>query len=297
MSRNPIPPNLTRGIQFALDLCALVSAFALAYLLRFEFSVPEEELGRALQQLPYVVVIQFAALALAGVYSFIWRYVGLGEIKAFVYAALWSGLALAAVRLTLPDRLGGWRVPLSVILMGTVLSFGGVLGLRVLRRYLYEHSQRLHRATLATDRQHEPTILVGAGRAGVLAVREIVGRGDMNLDVKGFVDDDVEKKDAVIHGVRVLGTTEDLPRLVKDLGITQVVITIAQISRQEILRLIGLCRKIQVAVRIIPGLYEVLQGKVHVTRIRKRPDRGPARARAGVPRRGAARPVPRRENA
>ncbi len=268
MSRKPIPPHLTRGIQFALDLCALVSAFALAYLLRFEFSVPEKELGRALQQLPYVVVIQFAALALAGVYSFIWRYVGLGEIKAFVYAALWSGLALAAVRLTLPDRLGGWKVPLSVILMGTVLSFGGVLGLRVLRRYLYEHSQRLHRATLATDRQHEPTILVGAGRAGVLAVREIVGRGDMNLDVKGFVDDDVEKKNAVIHGVRVLGTTEDLPRLVRDLGITQVVITIAQISRQEILRLIGLCRRIRVAVRIIPGLYEVLQGKVHVTRIR-----------------------------
>ena len=268
MTTRSLRPRLTRGVQFALDIAVLVGAFVFAYLLRFEFSVPEKELGQALQQLPYFVVVQFVALVLAGVYSFIWRYVGLGEIKAFLYASLWSVLALGAARLTLPDRLGGWRVPISVILMGTVLSFVGVLGLRVLRRLLYELTQRRARTTYATNEERVPTLLVGAGRAGVLAAREIVGRGDTNLDVKGFVDDDPEKKGAVIHGIRVLGTTEDLPRLVKELGIAQVVITIAQISRQEILRLIGLCRRIQVAVRIIPGLYEVLQGKVHVTRIR-----------------------------
>ncbi len=266
--KKPNPPSLTRGLQFALDVTVLVLAFTFAYLLRFEFAVPDKEIGNAIQQLPYVVLVQFAALALAGVYSFIWRYVGMGEVKAFLYAALWSGLALAVLRLSLPDRFGGWKVPLSVILMGTVLAFGGVLGLRVLRRYFYEVSQRRERATTSGGTQLVPTLLVGAGRAGVLAAREIVGRGDMNLDVKGFVDDDVEKRGAVVHGIRVLGTTEDLPRLVKELGIEQVVITIAQISRQEILRLIGLCRKIQVAVRIIPGLFEVLQGKVHVTRIR-----------------------------
>src|SRR5262249_35845237 len=162
-------------------------------------------------QLPYVVLIQLAALALAGVYSFIWRYVGMGEIKAFLYAALWSGLILAVLRLSLPASLGGWRVPLSVILMGTVLAFGGVLGLRVLRRYLYEVSQRRGRESLAASGDRVKTLLVGAGRAGVLAAREIVGRGDMNLDVRGFVDDDPEKRGAVIHGIKVLGTTEDLP--------------------------------------------------------------------------------------
>ena len=268
LNRKTIQPRLTRGLQFALDVAVLVFAFTFAYLLRFEFAVPDKEIGNAVQQLPYVVLLQFAALALAGVYSFIWRYVGMGEIKAFAYAGLWSGLALAVLRLSLPERFGGWKVPLSVILMGTVLAFGGVLGLRVLRRYFYEVTQRRERTATSGGDKHVPTLLVGAGRAGVLAAREIVGRGDMNLDVKGFVDDDIEKKGAVVHGIRVLGTTEDLPRLVKDLGIEQVVITIAQISRQEILRLIGLCRKIQVAVRIIPGLFEVLQGKVHVTRIR-----------------------------
>jgi len=267
MNKRALTPMLTRGLQFALDLAILVSAFSLAYLLRFEFAVPGKELRNAVQQLPYVVLVQASALALAGVYSFIWRYVGMGEVKAFVYAALWSGLTLAVLRFSIPDRLTGWRVPLSVILMGTVLAFGGVLGLRVLRRYLYELAQRRERGAQSVG-QRVPTLLIGAGRAGVLAVREIVNRGDMNLDVKGFVDDDPEKQGAVIHGIRILGTTEELPRLVRDHGIQQVVITIAQISRPQILHLIGLCRKIQVDVRIIPGLYEVLQGKVQVTRIR-----------------------------
>ena len=259
--------RLTRSLQFALDTAMLVIAFLLAYLLRFEFAIPEAEISNAFQQLPYVVLIQLGALALAGVYSFIWRYVGMGEIKAFLYAAIWSALVIGVARLTLPDRLGEWKVPLSVVLIGTILAFGGVLSLRLLRRYLYERSQR-RRAQVSTPTSSTATLLVGAGRAGVLAAREIAGRGDMNLDVRGFLDDDPEKQGAVIHGIRVLGTTDELPRLVKDLGITQVVITIAQIRRQEILRLIGLCRKIQVGVRIIPGLYEVLQGKVHVTRIR-----------------------------
>jgi len=267
MNKRSIQLRLTRGLQFGLDTATLVIAFTLAYLLRFEFAVPEREISNAAQQLPYVVLIQLAALSLAGVYSFIWRYVGMGEIKAFLYAAIWSALVLATARLTLPERLGTWKVPLSVVLIGTILAFGGVLGLRLLRRYLYEREQR-HRAPHAGFAPTTATLLVGAGRAGVLAAREIAGRGDMNLNVRGFLDDDAEKQGAVIQGIRVLGTTEDLPRLVKELGISQVVITIAQIRRQEILRLIGLCRKIQVGVRIIPGLYEVLQGKVQVTRIR-----------------------------
>ncbi len=269
MNLKALQPRLTRGLQFLLDIATLIVAFLLAYLLRFEFAVPDKEMAQAAQQLPYVVLVQFGALLLAGVYSFIWRYVGMGEVKAFLYAALWSGLVLGVLRFGLPNRFGDWRVPLSVILMGTVLAFGGVLGLRLLRRHFYEVTQRRERAATGVKGQEQiPTLLVGAGRAGVLAAREITGRGDVNMDVKGFIDDDLEKRGAVIHGIRVLGTTEDLPRLVRDLGIQQVVITIAQISRQEILRLIGVCRKIEVSVRIIPGLYDVLQGKVHVTRIR-----------------------------
>ncbi|MGH9317401.1 MAG: nucleoside-diphosphate sugar epimerase/dehydratase, partial [Thermoanaerobaculia bacterium] len=256
-----------RLVQFALDLTALTASFFLAYLLRFDFRIPDRELSAAFHQLPFVVGIQFGVLGLAGVYRLIWRYVGMAELKLFVYATAGAAVPLFAMRLSLPETLQQWKIPLSVIVIDSVLAFGAVLGLRALRRLQYEYRERRRRPSNGNGKLFA-TLLVGAGKAGVLAAREILGRGDMDLDLLGFVDDDPAKHGASVHGVRVLGTTQDLPRLVKEMGIQQVVITIARITRMDILRIIDICHKIPVKLRIIPGLYEILQGKVHVTRIR-----------------------------
>jgi FlaA1/EpsC-like NDP-sugar epimerase len=260
--------RITRRLQFFLDLLILTGSFHLAYLLRFDFAVPADSLAQAAVQLPVVLAIQVAALALAGVYSFIWRYVGMHELKAFVYAFWWSALALAVMRFTLPVSLGDWRVPISVILMGSVLGFVGVLGMRLLRRLLYEASERQRPRPRVSDGPRVPTLFVGAGECGRVAAREIEGRLDTDLDVWGFIDDDAAKQGMVLHGLRVLGTTKDLGQIVRTLGIQQVVITIAQIGRPEILRLIDLCQKVPVKVRIIPGFSEILEGRVKVSRIR-----------------------------
>src|SRR5207237_763822 len=81
---------LHRSTQFTLDLVTLAAAFWLAYLLRFDFDIPRDNFLQALRQFPYVVLIQFSGLIIAGVYSFIWRYVGMSEVKSFVNAAYWS---------------------------------------------------------------------------------------------------------------------------------------------------------------------------------------------------------------
>src|SRR5215471_14424830 len=216
---------LHRRTQWAMDIVALVIAFWFAYLLRFDFDIPAENFRFALKQFPYVVLIQLVALLVAGVYSFIWRYVGLAEVRAFVNAAYWSCLPILAMRLITPGIMHPWRVPVSVICIDTVLAFGGVLGLRVLRRALYERYERENRSARA-DVTRQAVLLIGAGQAGVLAAREIRGRGDTGLDIKGFIDDDPTKQGSVIYGIRVLGTTEDMPRLVRTIGIDHVVITI-----------------------------------------------------------------------
>ena len=111
--------------------------------------------------------------------------------------------------------------------MDTVLGFGAVLALRVARRALFEYQEKRERSEGADNPERKPALLVGAGRAGLLAAREIVGVGDVALEVKGFVDDDEAKQGSVIHGFPVVGTTHDLPRLVREMEIAQVVITIA----------------------------------------------------------------------
>ena len=260
--------TITRRLRCVLDLLVLSVTFELAYLLRFDFALPSGVFVQSAFQLPVVLAIQVAALGLAGIYSFIWRYVGIHELKAFVHAFWWSALALLVLRFTLPSTLGVWCVPISVILMGSVLGFVGVLGMRLVRRLVYEASEKRRPRPRVSDGPRIPTLFIGAGEAGGVAAREVEGREDTDLDVRGFLDNDPAKQGMVIHGLRVLGTTRDLGQIVRALGIKQVVITIAQIGRPEILGLIDLCQKVPVKVRIIPGYSEILEGRVKVSRIR-----------------------------
>ncbi len=261
---------MNRPGQFVLDACVLGSAFVLSYLLRFEFDIPAHEIHSMAVQLPMVLFLQFGAMQAFGIYTFMWRYVGMAEIGAFIKAGWWSLLPLVLLRLGLPDGLSDWRVPLSICVMTTLFGIGGVLALRVLRRAVYEGYETKSRGDAARGRngRHKPVLLVGAGRAGVQAAREIVSRGDMDIEIQGFVDDDPLKQGTVIHGIKVIGTTSDLPRLVGDLGVHHVVITIAQASRTDIRRIVEICESIPIKAQIIPGLYQILSGSVEISRIR-----------------------------
>src|SRR5256885_379137 len=127
---------LSRRLQFLLDVAVLVAAFSLAYFLRFDFAIPPEWLHKVLVQLPYVVLLQFAALNLAGGRSFIWRYTSITHVRSFLYAASVSFLIILSLRFGLPEGFQQWRAPLSVNIIATLLAFGGALGLRIFRRSL-----------------------------------------------------------------------------------------------------------------------------------------------------------------
>ena len=258
-----------RPIQFLLDVVILCGSFFLAYLFRFDFKISEYYFDNALNQLPFVVLVQFAALFLVGGYSIIWRYVSLEDIKAFLKAAFASGFVLVLVRLLLsPERFIRWQVPLSIILMDTIFAFSGLLALRVLRRFSYEVGEKRQLFGKTPRIKRKATLLVGAGRIGASIAKEVVGRADAELQVRGFVDDDRRKKGGSVNGIKVLGTTDDLARLADELSIEQVVIAIDKAESSEIRRIIDICRAIPVQAQIVPSLNEIAHGRVSVSRIR-----------------------------
>ena len=258
---------IVRLLQFTLDFLVLMCALTLAYLVRFDFAIPLIERPRLLIQLIPVVLIQFTVLHLTGVYAFIWRYVGMAELRTFVKAAVYSAIPILFMRLLLSEEYQSLRVPFSIILMDTLLAFGGVLGMRVLRRDLYEIKGKRHQAN--GDKSNRKSILlIGAGRAGVMVAKEIQSRSDTDLHIAGFVDDAPQKRGSAIQGIKVLGTTSELPALVRQLNINHVVVSIAQASRKDFRRILDICEQIPVKVRTIPCLYEILQGTVKVSRIR-----------------------------
>lgn len=255
---------LARATQATVEIACLAGAFALAYLLRFDFDVPQSDEVDFLIQLPLVIILQVVALRLFGAHRFIWRYTStrdaltIGKTFAGVMLLL---LGMRSLYSVLPAEI---IIPISISILDFFLAFIGVLGVRMVRRELYERSNRM----TADKSLKKPVILVGAGQAGVLTLAEIKRRGDIDIDVKVFVDDDPAKRGAVINGVKVAGVIDDLPELVKKLDVDHVIITIAQASREEFQKILKICQEIPIKVRTIPGLYELLQGNVTVSRIR-----------------------------
>lgn len=253
-----------RQLQFLLDLGTLVLAFGLAYLLRYDFQVPKEELDSALVQLPVVLVVQLAAIFLFGISNFIWRYVGMAEIKVFALAAACSSLPVLFLRLGLPERFQEFRVPLSIIVMDSMLAFGGLLGIRVLRRLVYEAD--LARRTLGHRKRR--VLVVGAGDAGVMIAKEIRA-GQTDLDLIGLVDDNPGSLGGMVSGVSVLGSTGALPELCRQHQIDEVILAINEASRHEIRRIVDICERASTSMRIIPSYHEVVGGSVEVNHLRE----------------------------
>ena len=109
---------MSRQSQFLLDILVLVLAFVVSYELRFDFAVPSVATEILLVQLPLVVLFQFGAMHVFGIYSFIWRYIGMAEVAAFIKAAWWSFLPLLVLH---PVYM--YRCVQTVVRPGNWLSF------------------------------------------------------------------------------------------------------------------------------------------------------------------------------
>lgn len=261
---------LRRPMQFLADVGVLVAAFFLAYLPAINIQLGEFYAGIALRQLPFVVLIQFSTLFLVGAYSLIWRYVSIDDIRVFLKAAVISGAILIAFRfLLIFIDFNLWQVPVSVILIDTVLAFGGLLGLRIVRRFFYELSEKNHSYPGRRRIKRKPTLIVGAGRMGATLVKEMAGRADAELEIRGFVDDDPHKVGGSVNRIKVLGTTADLEKLVNEFDVKQIVIAIDKAQGKEIRRIVDLCTSIPVKALIVPSLNEIAHGRVAVSRVRE----------------------------
>lgn len=262
----------TRTWQFLLDLTALSGAYVVAYLLRFEGAIPPTYQDRLLDTLPYVVLLQYLAMALAGTPRYSWRYVGLREAtRIFGALAAGTGVLVAFRMLSVPlarvsPAAVRFQMPYSTLLLLLLLGSTGIVGLRVLRRLIAEQAgKRVH---VGPAHALTRTVLVGAGQAGVLVVREAEARADLGILPVGFVDDDPLKVGTMLHGVPVLGTTERIRDICKKVGANQVLITIARASGKDVRRIVERCEDADLPVKIIPPIHEIVGGKINLSLVR-----------------------------
>ena len=254
-------PSRHRIWQIAADAALLAFAWYLAFQVRFDQGVPDRY-DEFLAPSVFVVIVgvQLGVFVLFGLYQHWWRYVSIRDMWRAILAVT-AGALGALVVLYLWRPVPGLSVPRGVVAIDWLFSLAFITGARLLARTLIERPGRGR--FVARGRE---ALIVGAGDAGQLIIREMLKTPRLGYTPIGLVDDDPRKRNMRLHGVRVLGTTDQLPRLLVDNRPDEVIIAIpsgAGAVRQSV---VNACRDAGVPVKTLPGVHELITGDLNLSR-------------------------------
>jgi FlaA1/EpsC-like NDP-sugar epimerase len=250
-----------RLLQAALDACLLALAYLLAFVLRFDPRIPtryDELLG---ESIAFVVLGKLVVFWGFGLYHKLWRFTDGKDFEAIVRAVVVASFALVVAFFLIPPRVA-LDPPRGVIALDFLLTLALIVGVRFLVRAVME---RRFRGPLARKGARE-VLIVGAGNGGQLVASELRRNPELGGVPIGFVDDDPRKSGVRIAGLKVEGTTDDLPRVLDGAEPDEVIIAIPSapgVLRQKV---VTACRERGIPVRTLPTVFELLSGGLNLMR-------------------------------
>lgn len=258
--------QLRRVLRVVADLIALAVAYLIAFALRFDGIPPLQMVKRMFFTLPYIVGFQFATLTVFRVTQINWRHVTLRDavrvgnaVAAFSSVLLLWRLLAPLFTPHLPHAVFT-IVPIGVTLINAILAFVLVLGVRGGWRLSVEAASQRERAKGSS--QLVRTLLIGAGAAGAMVAREIRARPDLGIKPVAFIDDAPGLRKTLVEGIEVKGALNDLERIAESTQATQALVTIADLEKSVIRRIVETCQQADLAVKVLPNLGQILRGGI-----------------------------------
>lgn len=243
------------------SILAIVSIY-FSYLLRFDFNIPTDFHEELIKHLPLIVFTKLLVFWYFRFFRGWWRYVSFYDALNIIKSSL---LSSAFIFLYLLVIYNFYKLPRSAYIIDFFLFSLFTFLLRISPRVVKESYGKL----LSKKIEKKRVLIVGAGSAGQMIAREIRENERLNSEVVGFVDDDPQKQKLSLQGSPVIGTINEIPIIVKDDEIDEIIIAIPSATSSQIQRVIEKCRESGTEYKIIPGFGELLEGKISVSRIRE----------------------------
>lgn len=246
-----------RNFLLPVDVILVTLSYFLAYQLRFDWAVPRSEFVLFLKTLPFVLTLRIASFYISQVYRNLWKYIGVKDLVTIITACTMSStLVVTAIFL-----LGFTAHSRSIFLIDWMLCVLLVGGFRL--------TLRLFNEKLTVNHAFRKNIVImGAGDVGEMLLRHLQKSHEYHHNIVGFLDDDHSKHGLSIHGVRVLGECRSIIELTPILRIDEVLITMAELSPEQIKQIIKYCKQAEVRHRIVPAVSDLLSGRMHLSRFR-----------------------------
>lgn len=249
----------------SLDIISVILAAFISIYLRFDSDkIPANYLSLLISYMPLTVAIYIVSFYLFKLYGRIWRYASATELIAIVMANIAASTAWYFISLYI-----GAVLPRSLYVFTGLLLIFFIGGSRLsLRFYSYVMNKPKYRQI---QRKKNKVLIIGAGDAGAMLLREIERYHIANRQVVGFIDDDKNKTGKILLGVKILGTRNNITRIAAIEHIDEIIIAMPSVKGKEIKAIINICKGTNCKLTILPGLYEIIEGIVNVNVNQLRP--------------------------
>ena len=261
-------PNVRNRYFVFIDLLLTVVSVLGAYALRLElgalffFYLPS-----AYWMIAIAVLIKLPVYYFFGLYRRLWGYASTKELRLILVAVSSASVLVSVIMILLLTFKVFTGFPRSVLIIDWLLSLILIGGIRFAIRLISDSISSV--SSSIQGKQAKRALIIGAGDAGALVVRELQKNPDLNLTPVGFLDDNPAKLKQQIHGVPVVGTLPDIGKVLEHKKIDEVIIAIPSSSGKVVRMITDVCRLRGVPFRTMPGIYELIGGKVSINRLRE----------------------------
>jgi FlaA1/EpsC-like NDP-sugar epimerase len=239
-----------------LQACLILFSLIIAWLLRFDFSLPHAAV--LLAAAPILICVRLAAIGAFGLFHGWWRYTGISDITDILKGV---GTGSVAFFLIMYVFFGLASFPRAVYVLEPLLTIGVLAGVRLLSRVVFE--------SMWTDaRSSKRVVIIGAGVAAQMILRELRQPG-ANCVAVACVDDDPSKRGLKIQGVPVMGSIDELPGILTRHPVDEILIAIPSATASQMQRFVAICERSGTRFRTAPALRELIAGEITVKQLRE----------------------------
>jgi FlaA1/EpsC-like NDP-sugar epimerase len=260
---------------FLIDIILIGFSWYFAHMLRHNFAIPESAISVLQRFIPFIIIIKITVFYLFNLYEGMWRYTSLADLLSILKAG--SIASLIIILLTFfTHRLGEFSR--SIFIIDWILTLLCIAGSRVAIRLYYwlgtgDESAGLRginfiKALVRPDRKGKRLIIIGAGDCAEKISREIHDNPNLGYRIVGYIDDDALKASRHIHGIPVLGNRNEITYYAEQLEAQELLIAMPSIAAKDMREIVKLCEKSGVHYKTVPGMGELINGKVTIKAIR-----------------------------
>ena len=257
-------PRNRIALLVILDVLIITLSGFLALYIRFDFRFRQMDMtyvSYEIRYLPLSLVSTIALFVLFKLYRSVWRFASTTELLN-VIGACTAGIILQIVLMAIM----GMRMPVSYYLMKYVILIAGIGSLRFAYRILRMFQER--RSGWGRDAKKN-IMVVGAGEAGAMIIKEFQNSRYLEQRVCCVIDDNKAKHGKYLRGVPIMGDREDICHLAQELGVDQIVVAMPSASQTDVRKVLQICQETQCELKVLPGLYQMINGEVSVSKLRK----------------------------